>query len=55
MHHLKELSEDHFDLQFLRYGQVLDTDYDNYIILYSCQEAADFALKETPEKLLGYG
>lgn len=32
----------------------MDTDYDNYILLYTCQEAADFALKEQPEKLLGY-
>jgi hypothetical protein len=28
--------EEHFDLQYLRYAQVLDTDYDNYIVLYSC-------------------
>ena len=26
----------HFDLQFLRYSQILDTDYDNYIVLYTC-------------------
>jgi hypothetical protein len=46
LHHMNELSHDHFDLQFLRYAQVLDTDYDNFVVLYSCQEAADFALKE---------
>ena len=51
---MNELSHDHFESQFLRYSQVLDTDYDNFLVLYTCQEAADFALKETPDKLLGY-
>jgi len=31
-----------FNSQFMKYVQVLDTDYDNYILLYSCQENAEF-------------
>ena len=46
LHNMNELAHDHFDMQFLRYSQVLDTDYDNFVLLYTCQEAADFALKE---------
>lgn len=54
LHNMNELAHDHFDMQFLRYSQVLDTDYDNFVLLYTCQEAADFALKEQPDKLIGY-
>lgn len=25
-----------FDSQYLRYVQVLDTDYDNYFVMYAC-------------------
>lgn len=31
-----------FDSQFKRYGQVLDTDYDNYMVLYECFETAHY-------------
>lgn len=31
-----------FDSQFLKYAQVLDTDYENFLLLYSCQEYAEF-------------
>ena len=29
-----------WDSQFQRYAQVLDTDYDNYMVLYECLESA---------------
>lgn len=31
-----------FDHHYLRYAKVLDTDYDNFVIMYSCQEAAEY-------------
>ena len=31
-----------YDSQFTKYAQILDTDYDNYILLYTCQESAEF-------------
>ena len=31
-----------FDHHYLRYAQVLDTDYENFAILYSCQEGAHY-------------
>ena len=46
-----KVSADNFDVylfesQFLKYTQVLDTDYENYLLLYSCQESAEFLDKE---------
>ena len=35
-----------FDSQFLRYNQVIDTDYIDYFVLYTCQESADFVYDE---------
>jgi len=35
-----------WDSQFLRYSQIIDTDYKNYIVLYSCYEIAEFYHKE---------
>ena len=35
-----------FDSQFLKYAQILDTDYENYILLYTCQETAEFTDNE---------
>lgn len=31
-----------FDAQFKRYAQVLDTDYDNFMVLYECFETAQY-------------
>ena len=31
-----------FDHHYLRYAQVLDSDYDNFVIVYSCQEGAHY-------------
>ena len=31
-----------FDSQYLRYTQVLDTDYENFMVLYTCQETGEF-------------
>jgi hypothetical protein len=31
-----------FDQQFERYMQVLDTDYDNYLVMYQCLETAHY-------------
>ena len=31
-----------FDSQYTRYFQVLDTDYDNYMLVYSCQEINEY-------------
>jgi len=31
-----------FDSQFKRYAQVLDTDYDNYAVIYQCFETAQY-------------
>lgn len=31
-----------FDHHYLRYAQVLDTDYSNFVIVYSCQEGAHY-------------
>ena len=42
-------NEHKFEAQYLKYMQVLDTDYDNYLVLYSCQENADFIDKSARE------
>jgi len=31
-----------FDKQFMKYLQVLDTDFEEYMVIYSCQENAEF-------------
>lgn len=31
-----------FDHHYLRYAQIIDTDYENYMIMYSCQEGAQY-------------
>lgn len=31
-----------FDHKYLRYAQILDTDHENYIVMYSCQEGARY-------------
>ena len=38
-----------FESQYLRYAQVLDTDYDNFAIVYSCQEGANYYDKSDEE------
>ena len=40
-----------FDSQYLRYVQVLDTDYDNYFVMYACQEIARIVDKESGEEI----
>ena len=40
-----------FDSQYLRYAQVLDTDYDNYILLYSCQEINEYFEAKTHQDI----
>ena len=42
-----------FDSQFLRYAQILDTDYLNYMVVYQCLETAHYFNKETHEKMTG--
>lgn len=31
-----------FDQQFVKFFQILDTDYKNFIVTYICMESADF-------------
>jgi len=38
----KIFKADHADKQFERYMQVLDTDYDNYLVMYQCLESAQY-------------
>lgn len=40
-------------MQFPRYAQVLDTDYDNYMVMYQCLETAKYFDKETNEEIDG--
>lgn len=40
-----------FEQQFLRYGQVVDTDYDNYFIFWSCWEIAEWYTREKVESV----
>lgn len=35
----------------MRYAQVLDTDYENYTVVYSCQESAKYYDKETDQEI----
>jgi len=37
-----KFSEHKWDNMYLRYMQVLDTDYKNYMVMYSCQENAEY-------------
>ena len=39
--HKSEFNEAKWDNMFGKYMQVLDTDYKNYIIVYTCQENAE--------------
>jgi hypothetical protein len=43
-----------FDSQFKRYAQVLDTDYDNYAVIYQCFETAGYFDKETGTRIPDY-
>jgi hypothetical protein len=43
-----------FDSQFKRYAQVLDTDYDNYMVLYQCFETAQYFDKESGVRIPNY-
>ena len=40
-----------FDQQYLRYMQILDTDYDNYASVYSCVESAEYRDSNTGKYL----
>jgi hypothetical protein len=40
-------------MQFPRYAQVLDTDYDKYMVMYQCLETAKYFDKETNEEIDG--
>ena len=31
-----------FDKQYLKFNQILDTDYENYLVVYNCQESAEY-------------
>ena len=37
-----KFNETKFDDQFLRFSQILDTDYTSYMVVYSCQENAEW-------------
>lgn len=37
-----KFNETKFDDQFLRFSQILDTDYTGYMVVYSCQENAEW-------------
>jgi len=43
-----------FDSQFKRYAQVLDTDYDNFMVLYECFETASYYDKNTGKQMPDY-
>jgi len=47
-------NEHSFDAQFKRYAQVLDTDYDNFAVLYECFETAEYYNAETNERMPDY-
>lgn len=49
---VNDLKEDNFnmrlfDSQFVKYFQILDTDYNNYLVLYYCDSAAEYKDKES--------
>ena len=43
-----------FDSQFKRYAQVLDTDYNNFMVLYECFETAHYYDTKTGKQIPDY-
>jgi len=41
-----DFDANHWDTQYLRFSKVLDTDNENFLIMYSCQESAKYYDKE---------
>ena len=42
---------DILEKQYLQYYQILDTDYDNFMTVYNCQEHAEYRDKKTGQYL----
>ena len=40
-----------FDQQYLKYMQILDSDFENFVVMYTCIEQAFYKSKKTGKKL----
>ena len=45
-----EFDQDEFNKQYIHVTKVVDTDYDNFLVIYSCHEAESFINIETGEE-----